>query len=549
MISRFNKVEPDPVLSEAGIHFREYRYDYAEIIDELNTIRDEHLLMTEDDDFLQVVREWAKKDMFFLAYYVLGYAPINHPFLIQRVYDCQDTPDSTMDLWPRGHWKSTIRTCIQPIFTVLNNSSERIGIFSHTRAMAKSHLRKIKQHAEGNDLLRAAFSDVFYEKPKSQSVTWSEDKGLFCKRDGVYGEGTFEAAGLVDGMPTGKHYTGRIYDDIVTEKSVQSADAVEKALENFYLSQFLVDETINRSRIVGTHYGPSDPYIRLHEELEGSYRMIRIGAEVDENGVGAFNGIPVYKDREYLDKVRQDAGRDSIYAAQMLMNPYLETESEFDLSDLRFYELGKHPEGLIYHCIVDPASSKKGRQHDFTVMWVFGTDEKRILWIVDIVRDKLNLKEKWEALSSLADKWDFDVCWYEEYAMQNDISYMEEKMEEERKYFLIEPIGGRVSKKDRIGQLKAPFRNHKIWLPKSLFYNTVDGDVVELVNTFVHEEYMPPKRTHDDMLDSLARIMDRKMKISYPMETRPREEEQGAPVFDPLNHGSQKEYTWMSAWI
>jgi len=535
----FKPVPFDKKLADLGIHYSEYRMDYEKISKDLQKA----VQYGEEEEFLMMLRTFGKEDMFFFAYFILDY-PVNKPFLIQRIYDCQDNPHYTMDMWAREHWKSTIRTCIQPLFEVVNNPEERIGIFSHTRGMAKSHLRKIKIQLEENARIKSVYPDIFYQKPERQAPKWSELDGLYVKRKGNYGEGTFEACGLIDGMPTGKHYSIRVFDDIVTDQTVGNVDASEKAIEKFYHSEYLKTEN-GKKRIVGTRYEAYDPYEKIKKKNK-RWKYICFPAEVDENGKGIFNGTPVHMSREELDE-RRLSTTDYNYACQMLQDPTKETNSVFKKENIVFYDPNDFPHGLNTYIVVDPAN-KKQKKNDFSVYFVVGVDEFRKYWILDMVRDKLSLNERWETLKELVQKWNPMEIGYETYGMQSDIDYFEERMSAERVYLKITPLGGIVSKVDRILRLAPVFENRRFLFPKIMTYVNFEGQMRDLVNDFIYLEYEQfPKPTHDDMLDCLARVLDKQLKVLFPEKTEPRELA-GRQKFNPFSD-TKKDATWMSSWF
>ena len=156
---------------------------------------------------------------------------MEHPWILERCREVEQQPNGCLDLWAREHYKSTIITFGQAIQDILSSHGDNpheewqgreatIGIFSHTRPQAKTFLRQIKVELETNELLKSLFPDVLYQDPQKQSPKWSEDDGLIVKRKGNPKESTIEAHGLVDGMPTGKHFLIMNYDDVVTEKSI-----------------------------------------------------------------------------------------------------------------------------------------------------------------------------------------------------------------------------------------------------------------------------------------------------------------------------------------
>jgi predicted phage terminase large subunit-like protein len=140
-----------------------------------------------------------------LLRYGLGRADAHNQWVFDRCNEVQASPDGHLDLWAREHYKSTIITFALTIQDILRNPETTVGIFSHTRPIAKAFLRQIKQEFERNERLKRWFSDVLWADPSKDSPKWSEDEGITVRRKGNPKEATVEAWGLVDGQPTSKH--------------------------------------------------------------------------------------------------------------------------------------------------------------------------------------------------------------------------------------------------------------------------------------------------------------------------------------------------------
>jgi hypothetical protein len=140
-------------------------------------------------------------------------------------------PDGYLDLWAREHWKSSIITFALTIQDILRDPEVTVGIFSHTRPIAKAFLRQIKQEFERNERLKRWFPDVLWADPRNDSPKWSEDEGITVKRKGNPKEATVEAWGLVDGQPTSKHFSKLVYDDVVTRESVTTPEMMAKTTD------------------------------------------------------------------------------------------------------------------------------------------------------------------------------------------------------------------------------------------------------------------------------------------------------------------------------
>ena len=539
----FTPVKADPFLKELGIHRDDYQYDFVEISRELVELRRKKF----NNKIYELIRAFAPVDLFFLLYFVLDFKEINDPFVLARVYDVQEKNDMVIDLWSRGHFKSSIKTYAYPIWRVLQNQEKRIGIFSNTRNLAIGHMRRIKSTLEHNVLLQRAFPDIFFERPQSKAEKWSEEVGLYVKRKRVYQEATFEAWGLVDFLPTGKHFTDLIYDDIVDSRNVSTQAQTEKATYFFGQSLNLVAQKYSMS-ISGTRYSLKDTYAEIMKNPKWEVRLFP--AEVDEEGKGKRGGYPVMMSREDLDDKFASMGP-YIYSSQMLQNPVAEAMQKFNRKWLQFYPFEKKKPVLFYYLIVDPASKKK-KESDYTVMMVIGTDGRRNYWLIDMVRDKLNLGERWEKLSKLVKDWGVFDAGYEEYGMQSDIEFMERMMQETSQYFNIIPLGGKVSKEDRIKKLIPDFQRGRWMIPDAIYYERKeDGriETVELVKSFIeeYENWVPGKAGgHDDMLDCMARIYESKLNVIFPNEISPHEE--AVYQHDPLNLSKKTgNGSWMSS--
>jgi predicted phage terminase large subunit-like protein len=476
-----------------------YRADYPGLITQFEIWAQYNML----SEFVLKARELCRTDLFFLLYFALGIKDVNHPWIVDRINEVQDDHDETLDLWSREHFKSTILTFGLVVQEILNNPEERIGIFSHTRMISKAFLRRIKLTFETNLFLLFLFPDVLYRDAKSESPKWSEDEGIIVKRKGTYLESTIEAWGLVDAMPTSRHYTIRVYDDVVTKDSVSTPEQIKKTDEAFRLSEFLGARG-GKVRVIGTRYHFADQYAKM--KASGAWKIRERKGVTIEGG----KEVSVFlTEKELQDfKKRVCSGNTYVYNCQMLLDPVAEEAQEFKRAWLRHYRT--LPErAMNLYLFVDPASEKKtkGSGSDYTVMGIIGIDPMNNKFLVDYVRERLNLFEKWKALSKMMRKHPtVKKVRYEKYGMQADVGHFQHMMKEDGVYFTIEEAGGNLRKEDRIRRLVPDFENGKFFLPEAL-YSEVDNR--DYIKEFIEDEYLLfPYASHDDGLDMLARIKD-----------------------------------------
>jgi len=389
---------------------------------------------------------------------------LRHPWFYERCREVEADPDGYLDIWARGHGKTSIITVGGSIQEVLRNAELTIGLFSHTSAIAKSFLAVIKREFEYNTDLRLLFPDILYERPQEQSPSWSLDAGIIVKRQGNPKEATIEAHGLVDGQPISKHYALMIFDDVVTERSVGTEDQIAKTNESWSLADNLGARNA-RKWAAGTRYHFADTYSLMAER--GAVKVRKYPATED----GTLTGKPVLLSPEEWEAKKRDQ-LESTVACQLLCDPQAGNQRMFEPSDLGYFEI--RPQTLNCYLLVDPAHSLK-KDSDDTAMVVIGVDAAGNKYLLDGIAHKIELQGKWKWLRDLYEKWKGErgvqgvSVGYERYGAQSDLQYFEERMRTERVSFQIEelawPRSGSGSKRDRVQRLSPDFKAHRFFIP------------------------------------------------------------------------------------
>lgn len=472
-------------------------------------------------EHLRQARRWlCRNDLFYLLTVACRRKDMNHDWLFARCREVGGAPDGYLDLWAREHYKSTIITFGLSLQDVLASHGQdpepryggrevTIGMFSHTRPSAKGFLRQIKVEAESNAELIEMFPDVLWENPARQAPKWSEDEGLIFRRKSNPKEATIEAWGLVDGQPTGKHFFVRMYDDVVTERSV-TVEMIPKTTIAWELSNNLGTEG-GVERYAGTTYALADTYavMRTRGIPTRIYPCTSDGSE-------DFEGKAVLRSPEFLADKRRKQGPYT-FGAQMLLNPKADTAQGFREEWLRYWP-ATNTTDLNLYLLVDPASKKRAT-NDYTSMWVVGVGGDDNYYVVDGVRDRLNLTERTKWLFKLHRKWRPRSVGYEEYGKDADIEHMQGEMERQNYRFGITPLGGSLAKPDRIRRLVPVFEQGRMFLPQAgIVHLTYEKVQVNIVRQFIDEEYTAfPVGGHDDMLDCLARILEPDLGVIAPV--------------------------------
>ena len=430
----------------------------------------------------QAGRAWlGRNDRFYMLCMLLHRMDALHPWLYARCREVEANPDGHLDLWAREHYKSTIITFAGVIQEIVRDPNITIGIFSHTKPVARKFLNQIKKELEENRELQQTYPDVFFDDPKRQSPQWSEEKGLIVRRDTNPKEATLEAHGLVDGQPTGAHFALRVYDDVVTLESVNTPEQVNKTTIAWELSDNLGARGADgmlRAWHCGTRYSFADTYQTI---IDRQALKVRVHPATHN---GLIDGTPVFlSPAAWADKKLKQS--DATIACQQLMNPAAGTQAMFSKDWLKFIDI--RPSTLNVYIMCDPANSKK-KESDNTAFAVIGVDAASNRYLLDGFRHKMGLKERWEALRGLRRVWmrqpgvQMVKCGYERYGMQADMEYFELEMVRDKEAFEIIELSwtsdGTKAKDDRVQRLQPDFKSGRFYLAMVCQRRDEDGNMV-----------------------------------------------------------------------
>lgn len=414
-------------------------------------------------------------DRFFLITGLCRRIDALHPWLFTRCREVEADPDDHLDLWARYHYKSTIITFAGAIQEILIDPEITIAIFSHTRPIAAAFLQQIMQEFERNDYLKQVYPDVLWDNPRTEAPIWGMQRGIVVKRRSNPKEATIEAHGLVDGQPTSRHYKLRIYDDVVTDKSVTNVEMIRKTTEKWELSDNLASTKSARKWHAGTRYNFGDTYGIIIEEGRGIKPRI-YPATHD----GTLKGNPVFLSEKRWAEIKGIQRR--TVSAQMLLNPVAGNEAIFQTSWFKTYLI--RPTIMNIYIMVDP-SKGRGARSDRTAIAVVGIDVAGNKYLLDGVRHRMKLSERWQILKNLYVKWrdatgtQVIIVGYERYGKDTEDEVIEEWQERDGVAFELVELNwareGGQSKKDRVERLEPDMKRGAFYLPGVVYHPDYGG--------------------------------------------------------------------------
>jgi predicted phage terminase large subunit-like protein len=419
-------------------------------------------------------------------------------------------------LLPRDHLKSTVITKGAAIMRMLKNHNIRILIANNTWDNARSFLRSIQAFLARGQMLTTYFGHF-------ESNHWNQDQITIRQRNVILDAPTIATTGL-EKEQTSQHYDLIIGDDLVAKENVGTKEQRQK-VKDYINSLMALLEPNGEMWIVGTRWSQDDAYGDLIDE--GIWDTLIRSAYM-----GADKSCPLFPEKFSLEKLqflREKLGP-TLFSCWYLNDPISPESTDFKKEWIKTYDpTTPHPSRL--YMAVDPAVSL-GRDADFSACIVAGMYRNGKVRVVDFAHGKWVPSDLVDQIISLTDKWGLHTIGMEAWALQKTLIVdLKNRMRQRHKYFEIdelritrnaggEPIRG---KEARIRSLQPLFSQGLIEIRQDM------TDLVDELLTF-------PRGKHDDLIDALARCVD-KLTPSHgvglnPLLTDPRNTDDGFS-FDP----------------
>lgn len=379
-----------------------YRHDYR---------RDTYNFMQHGGDQVEHYRKVICCDLFFILYFILGIKVANHPFVVEvckeveKLNEDRSNCKNILWVWAREHFKSSILTTALSIQRILNDPEKTIGIFSWSRPAAKALLREIKGTFENNSMLKICFSDILWQDPQKEAPKWSEDDGIIVKRRSTRKESTVEASGLLEVMPTGKHYDYRVYDDILTVEMVDTPETIQKLKDRFDMSENCGTQE-GTADVIGTFYHHQDVLVYVQNLKLPSGELVFHCHKKTATEDGTPNGRPVLLSESRMKRLQ--ANKRTFYS-QQLLDPTPQGEQRLNPELLAKVPWDKVPDKLYKFMLVDPAGVRNSdsRAGDRWAIGVLGVEpclsdvNASRVYLLDLVAEQFSLSDAMKAIGDM----------------------------------------------------------------------------------------------------------------------------------------------------
>lgn len=403
---------------------------------------------------------------------------------------------------PPRFLKSITCSVAFPSWVLGHNPSQKVICISYSHALAAKHSNDTKA-VMNTDWYKCLFPRTRLTKENETLLATSELGYRICTS--------------TNGVLTGLGGDYIILDDplsVATAQSMRERDKANVWMDS--LSTRLNDKRTGVMIVIMQRLHCNDTTGYLLEKGGWEHLKIPVTSEIKHvYQIGNFkkeveDGELLHPSRFGPEEIEMSKRELKAYAfsGQYQQNPAPTGGGEFIREWLQFYKNRLNPTSYNCYIMVDPANSKKTTS-DYTSMVVVGLGADKNFYILDWVRDRLNIREREERLFALHAKWKPKYVLYEKYGLMVDVDTMREAMNYRNYRFVITEVGGSMSKVDRILRLQSYFYDGRFWFPEQLIRANYEGKSIDLIEEFINQEYLTfPVSVHDDMLDSLSRILD-----------------------------------------
>lgn len=350
--------------------------------------------------------------------------------------------------------------------------------------------------------------DTRLDKDNQNAEGWMTNKG-----------GGFVPAG-VGGAITGKGAHVLIIDDPVKNSEEAESQTVRQAIKDWYASTAYTRLAPGGGvLIIQTRWHDDDLSGWLETQMiegEGDeFEIVRYPAIAEEDEEFRYKGEALHPERydeEALERIKRAVGP-RVWAALYQQSPTSDDGGYFTSDMIQFYEEGELPSRLSYYTAWDFAIGKKER-NDYTVGLTVGVDAEENMWVVSLVRGRMDTFEMAEAILDQYERYKDNLVGLEKGHIQMALGpYLEQRIKERRLFgFPMHELNpGRRDKELRARPIQGRMRQGRVRFPKNASW--IDSLVKELISF--------PFAAHDDMVDALAWIGLMLQEINVPHVEKP----------------------------
>lgn len=463
------------------------------------------LTAEEQAEYMRLLEEqvayMARGDLGEYANLVLGFKPArHHKLLIRALEEVADGMwDMLLVMMPPGSAKSSYGSVAFPAWYLGRYPNRCVIAASHTQELAERFGKRVR-NIVGSREHAMVFPEAGLSADSTAAGRWDTSRG-----------GEYFAAG-VGGSVTGRRADLAIIDDPVKSREDADSQTIREKQWAWWR-----DDMSTRLKpgaavvLIMTRWHEDDLAGRMLQDMRDSglrVKVISLPMEAREGDpLGRAPGEmlwPEWFTQQMIDQAKREP---RTWSALYQQEPRPIGGGEFRREWINHWI--NPPATGSKVIVVDPSSGKYKDRGDYTSMWVVGPGQDGNLYIVDGIRDRLNLTERSNALFDLVRKWKPALVGYEQYGLQADIEFIRTEQERQQHRFRIVELGGGIKKEDRVRRLIPLFETGRMWFPKSLQKVCSDGVSRDLVGDFIEQEYLSfPVAAHDDAIDCLARICD-----------------------------------------
>jgi predicted phage terminase large subunit-like protein len=414
---------------------------------------------------------------------------------------------------PRGHAKSTAVTLGYGLATLLFRQRKFMLLVSDTESQASLFLGTFKQELQENNELIDLFNIKRNDKGIVQFVKDSETDIIVECNDGhrfrIIAKGAEQKLrGLIW---NGSRPDIIMCDDMENDELVMNKERREKMRRWFKGALLPCRSDGGVVRIVGTilhmdsllerlmpNESDKQTYfegLKVYSKKKSMWKAVKYAAHNKD-----FSKLlwPQKKSAAEFKLLYEEAVKDGttdIYSQEYLNKPIDEAVSFFKRNDfIRATEEDR--DKVVHHYITADLAISKEETADFSVFVIAAVDENKMLYIKDVIRERLDGKEIVDTLLTLQRLYDPEAIGIEEMQVSKAIGpFLREEMIRNNTYISLIPLkhGGK-DKIMRARSIQARLRAHGVRFFK-------EGDWYA---NFENECLTFPRGKHDDQVDAFA---------------------------------------------